>query len=196
MKIIPCSCIHSFRGLATSFRSAGLRAGLFSLFALCALAPKGVAATAEVRVDLSSGWTGNNGREFPGAVGDVTAAADGKQVAIAYDFSNGGQYVAASRQLEKVEALATVKLKVVGPGHMSVGLKDASGQDFLFHVGMTASDEQSYTLNLAKPSKSWGGAEDKVMHFPLRSIRILANKKPEMVKGALVIKEILLVRAP
>lgn len=161
-----------------------------------ALGASRLPAAADVRVDLANGWNGNTGREFPGAVGGVTSAPDGKQVAIAYDFTNGGQYIAASHALENVEALSTVKLKVVGPGHMSVGLKDASGQDFLFHVGMTASDEQTYTLNLAKPNKAWGGAEDKVMHFPLRSIRILANKKPEIPKGTLVIREILLVRAP
>lgn len=186
--------IQVFRGFATLQRSAGLRSGILALAMLGGVGASQMAAN--VRVDLASGWNANQGREFPGAVGDVAPAVDGKQLIISYDFTNGGQYIAASHPLDKVEGVTSIKLKAVGPAHMSIGVKDASGQDFLYHIGMTASDEQSYTLDLSKPNKTWGGAGDKVMHYPLRSIRLLANKKPEVLKGKLVIKEIVLVCAP
>src|SRR5436305_13894859 len=57
--------------------------------------------------DAAAGWTFDNGREFPGAVGGLTsdpAGHDGHAaLKLVGDFSKGGQYVQAGRKIDKVD---------------------------------------------------------------------------------------------
>lgn len=80
-------------------------------------------------------WSFSEGKEFPGASGKFERAKDaahGGQFGgrLSFDFSGGGNYVAAVATLDKVPELAAVKLWVYNPGdnHLTFRYLDQSGQ--------------------------------------------------------------------
>jgi hypothetical protein len=176
-------------------RSSGLRAGLFAVLTLGTLFSVRLEAADPIRLDMAGEWDANTGQEFPGAVGDVDT---GKQVKISYDFTKGGVYISATQPLDTVSvtSLSSIKVKAKGPGLLGVGITDATGQDFIYHFGQTGAEERPYTVYTSKPTDVYGGAGDKVIHYPLKSIRLLAFKSAEVPKGTLVISELQLVPAP
>lgn len=161
-------------GIAMQLTALAIGATLF-MAAAAAAAPM---LQAEVNVGLTSGWQFTNGSEYPpGANGKFDADATAKSLALTYDFSKGGQYVAVSHALDPVDSVSGVKITVSGPGGgLTVALTDATGQTLLYRLGAIDATTRTLELKLAQPSDSYGGANDRALHLPLKGIRLTMEK--------------------
>ena len=141
----------------------------------------------EINVGLTSGWQFTNGPEYsPGAAGNFGVDASAKSLTLTYNFSKGGQYVAVSRALGAIDRVSGVKINVSGPGGgLTVAVNDATGQTLLYRLGAIDATARTVELKLAQPSDSYGGANDRILHLPLKGIRLLTEKTPGFLSGTL-----------
>ncbi len=153
--------------------------------------------------DPKSGWTFDNGREFKGATGTLTADPDNKHdghasLKLAGDFTAGGMYVQAGKKLDKLD-FREISLWVKNPDSdtFTLRLGDASGQTHQIVLRTEPGDQwQQVTLPLEKFFKSrgqadavtnvakyesWGGAKDSNWHGPATGIYIITGK-PNVAK--------------
>lgn len=149
----------------------------FCLIALVLLGSAFTVRADDISVSLSDGWQFTNGPEYPGADGKFTYNDTAKALELSYDFSKGGQYVAVSRTLSSTESLSGVKIVVSGPGGgLTVALIDSGGQTLLYRLGTIDTAPRTIELKLASPSDAYGGADDKVVHYPLKGMRLTVEK--------------------
>ena len=78
------------------------------------------------------GWTFDNGKEFPGAVGklELVTEADQPTLRLHGDFSNGGAYVQAAKKLPEISVdMVDFEIKVpAGVSKVTTRLIDGTGQ--------------------------------------------------------------------
>ena len=160
----------------------------------------GAEVKAVVRLDeIAEGehdWRFSRGEEFPGAKGSLTVAKDQPAagqacLALAGDFTGGGAYVAAIKELGDLDAkdLAAVRMRVKSDGASSVGVQlvDGSGQTHQQKGVKIAPDGQWHDLEI-KPAQvaggeHWGGANDGQWHGPARQFVLsLSDKSDEKDK--------------
>ena len=99
--------------------------------------------------------------------------------------------MSADVTLDTPIAMTTLVLTAKGPGGgLTVALTDASGQSLLYRQGAVGGSDQVFTINLSSPSTSWGGANDKTVHQPVKYIRIIVEKNPATPKGTIEISKI------
>ena len=161
---------------------------------LCSCLPV-VARAAEHLIDDFEGpqapapWVFSNGPEFPGATGSLTTAAGhaGTGAHLAYDFSGGGAYVAASRTLDTAVPAAAISLWVRNaPGiHVTLRVVDDTGQTLQLSVArpLHAWDAGAWyrlVVPVGASSSHWGGADDGVLHGAVHSMAILAADPIEL----------------
>ena len=127
-------------------------------------------------------WAFSNGAEFPGARGSFGRARDAAHGGqwggrLRFDFSGGGNYVAAILRLDGAPDVAAVRLWVKKPrGHrLTFRYTDPTGQTL--QKGFMARDGKWTDAFIAVGgwTGSWGGANDGVVHGPPRQIAILAE---------------------
>ena len=158
-----------------------------------------VAATAGDEVllpvtDARGKWKFTNGPEFKGATGSIDIPkVDDQPLTIKYDFSAGGYYVAAIKNLDPKLNISTLSMKISGDSpYINMRLIDKTGQVFQYKLGKP---DKNGILQLdmlkTKASGSWGGAKDYKIHPPLSSIWILVdNQDPQKRVGAVDIHNI------
>lgn len=144
---------------------------------------------------LSWKWQFLNGGEFPGAQGSLQAAPAG--FLLAYDFTKGGKYVAAARNLALSGRVTAFSLKVEPAQDCLVffRLTDANSRTFEA-AGPPLKGKVATTLTLlpldAPWRAGWGGkAGCTVLTPPVKTIQLcIANDQGLPNRGTLAIREL------
>lgn len=149
------------------------------LLALCLSAPSSQPVLLDdFEADLT-GWWFKDGREFPGAKGSLerdAAVAHGGQASyrLTADFTGGGAYVGAWREVKDLLALDVTALRVWvkadGVKELGVRLTDTTGQCHQSKRTLKPGPEwQEIVLPFAElvGGEHWGGANDGQWHGPL-----------------------------
>lgn len=152
-----------------------------------------------------SGWGWVGGWEFPGAAGsyaiDTTGGHDSKAAGrIIADFTGGGAYVGAWRDLTKLPSrnFKEIRFWIKAPSLTGLGIRLADSTDQIHqkHIKVTPSpDWQEVVL---KPSQiaggeHWGGSNDGVWHGPFKGLGINIGKgvfSDNLKKGDLWIDDV------
>ncbi|OWK46532.1 hypothetical protein [Fimbriiglobus ruber] len=164
----------------------------------------GAEVTTVVRLDEvldgEHDWRFTRGEEFPGAKGSFTVvkdqpAAGQSCLKLAGDFTKGGAYVAAVKNLRELDVkdVAAVRMKVKSDNATRIGVQlvDGSGQTHQAPRPITA-DGQWHDLTI-KPTEiaggeHWGGANDGKWHGPLSQIALsVSDKSDEKTKQPTVL---------
>jgi hypothetical protein len=174
-----------------------MRSRLSSSAALFALIVAACSLTAPVRADdvtikFSPEWKFNPHSEYPGADGSVTVAPDGSSLKLSFDFSKGGSCVSSGVKLSDVAQLSGIEVKVTGPGHFGLTLVDATGQTFVYFIGIPGDSSPAFEIDPTHPNNSYGGAKDKTIHYPIKAIGVMVSKNPDALTGTEEVDEILL----
>jgi hypothetical protein len=144
-------------------------------------------------------WRFSNGAEYPGAVGSISGVTStaGKRLAINYDLSKGGAYVAATRALLAPVPAVALRFGAVVPADAKLGIRvrDATGQWLNYKVTrpVTARDEKDWfraVVELGPSSSYWGGANDGVAHSPINTIWFTVAAAGGTMKGSVGIDQI------
>lgn len=125
-------------------------------------------------------WAFSPGQEFPGAKGSFgrarEAARNGRWGGrLAFDFTGGGNYVAAILRLDDAPDVAAVRLLVRQPrgNRLTFRYTDQTGQTlqrgFLAREGEWA----EAFIPMAAWTGHWGGANDGVVHGPPKQVAFL-----------------------
>lgn len=129
-------------------------------------------------------WKFFGGTEFPpGGFGSFEVEeVEGKQTGVLqYDFSQGGVYVTGIRGLEVKKGPDELRFKVKSENPATVGIRlvDQTGQAHQNVFEYTEAGEwQVFRLDLnERAGITFGGANDKEIHFPLKEIRLFVQKK-------------------
>jgi hypothetical protein len=143
------------------------------------------AAAAEPRMlddfeQASGRWTFSNGPEFPGASGSFeraqAAARNGRfGGALAFDFTGGGNYVAAILRTTSAPDIAAVRLWVNKPAGHSLTFRytDQTGQTHQKTVFCLDDRWCDLIIPIEMFTSHWGGANDGKVNGPPRSIAFL-----------------------
>jgi len=135
----------------------------------------------------SEGWTFNNGAEFPGATGAITAEGKGGKskgcLRLDADFTGGGSYVAAHRKLpENGPDVREIRfwLKRTGVDNIGLRLIDNSGQCHQLRGGQSLKpgdgwQEVAIQIDEILGGEHWGGANDGSWHPPLAGISVMVG---------------------
>src|SRR3989338_1693119 len=127
-------------------------------------------------------WQFSNGAEFPGAQGRFERAREAAHAGkwggrLQFDFTNGGNYVAALLPLTGAPEIAAIRLWIRKPSGNRTLLRytDQTGQTF--QKGFRVLDDQwsDVLINLSGWTGHWGGAKDGIVHGPPKQIAILAE---------------------
>jgi hypothetical protein len=160
----------------------------FAVLACCAYG-------SDVVVDAcrsAASWRFTPGGEFPGAKGSVKKAKDG--VALAYDFSGGGAYVATGFLQTFPPEIESVRLTCRAPQPVRVQCRvvDATGRTFQavpvkLETGNTA---LSYPMS-GSWRDAWGGTKSPRPKMPLRAVWAMVCKTDDLPKqGELIVQEL------
>lgn len=136
--------------------------------------------------DARGKWKFTNGPEFKGATGSITVPkTDDQPLVIHYDFTAGGNYVAAIKYLDPKINLTTISMMVSGDTqNLTLRLIDKTDQVFQYKLGKPDKDGKlQLDLLNARASTSWGGAKDRKIHPPLSSVWVLAGKQADKLVG-------------
>ena len=173
-----------------------------------------------VLVSLAPGtesWSFVNGVEFGPSTGTYERLGDGSAqnpytLKLMGDFSKGGGYVSALGKfnsgvmtlLAKIDPAKVARLRFRARSKDTKGINfrlyDASGQDHLFRMGLTA-DSEWHTIeikNLEASSQHWGGANDGKIHWPIQTFAVLLERGNLVTPplGTLEITQVELVLGP
>lgn len=140
-------------------------------------------------------WEFSLGGEFPGASGEL-AWRDGGVLALAYDFSAGGAYVAAYRPLEPALPIAEIRFRARKAAGATLALRvtGADGQTFQKSVTTFASDWRDHVADMDGWGVSWGGSGDGILRQPVQQIGLVLDhvglREP---KGELLVSDVVAV---
>ena len=143
------------------------------------------------------GWSFGRGEEFPGAKGSLGAAADvpaqrRPALALAADFTGGGNYVQMGRRIDPVD-VDSLSLWVKAPkgaDGFTLRLIDGTGQCHQLPLKIAPSGEwqrivfpvlryfekagTSEAVDFVGRYEKWGGANDSKWHQPIKGFYIIA----------------------
>ena len=153
--------------------------------------------------DAVANWTFANGGEFPGATGALseTVGLSGKAAKLTYNFSCGGahwtpldgrqcgRYVAMNFSLPSAlefgssdtPTIAFDVRNLAATASPTLRVIDASGQTLQFKSTARSLENSAGTgwqrvqIPIGVSSSFWGGANDGVLHTPIRGVSILAG---------------------
>ena len=165
--------------------------------------------------DPRTGWTFNNGQEFPGATGslavDAVAKREGRaSLKLTGDFTKGGNYVEAGRKIDGVD-IRELSMWIRSPDleRFTVRINDASGQTHQIDIKtergpdwrrvvlplerfFAKRGDADAVTSIAK-YESWGGAKDGAWHGPATAIYILIGKTEEKKQVDLWLSDVSIV---
>lgn len=124
----------------------------------------------------AASWRFDNGGEFPGANGGLAAGPD-NSLALRFDFTKGGAYVAAYHDLSQPASLESVSFKARKPAGtvMTVRVVDSAGQTFQKSVSFANPEWQRLEYRVESGDAHFGGPNDGVLRQPIKTIGILAE---------------------
>jgi hypothetical protein len=148
-------------------------------------------------------WKLSLGSEFPGAKGETLteAFADGpvkKALKLSADFSAGGRYISVGRSLDQPLSVEEVSI-TVRSSLPAFGLRvsDGQGQTFQQNVELDPANNGWQTVvvkELGNPQRNdifhWGGANDGVWRYPMKSIGLMLNASGKADANSLYIARI------
>lgn len=161
------------------------------------------------------GWTFDNGREFPGAVGklEMTTEDDVPVLNLHGDFSKGGAYVQAATKLNDV-AIDAVSFDIKVPrgvSQVTTRLIDGTGQCHQLKIRLNDkggwqnyrlpivryfnSVEAGAPMDIVTQYEKWSGANDSKWHQPAKLFVILAGKDV-LHNGPISIRNVMLEPSP
>lgn len=157
-----------------------------------------------------SGWRFDNGQEFPGATGGMTAdnaveAQYRPAIRLDGDFTGGGNYVQVGRDLPvaDVESLSIWIKAPEGMEQLTLRLIDGTGQCHQFNLKTEPHGKwqrilfpvaqyfdkagTSASVEMVKRYEGWGGAKDGKWHNPAKSLYLLIGRQSfgASLKGSL-----------
>jgi len=137
-------------------------------------------------------WRFSEGAEFPGATGSVETTRNGT-LDLRYDFRGGGNYVAASCDLDPPLTIARVSLRMRKPAEAEIAVRvtDSAGQTFQKGVLYSHDEWQRLSFDLRNWSAHWGGPDDGALRPPVTSIAILVeNQHLKSSRGVVTIADV------
>ncbi|MEW4456329.1 hypothetical protein AB1L30_26940 [Bremerella sp. JC817] len=160
------------------------------------------------------GWTFDNGKEFPGAVGKLELQTEDAPTLVLHgDFSQGGMYVQAARRLAEIP-LESISFDIKVPSgvdnvtsrlidgtgqchQLNIRLNDKGGwQTYVFPVARYfASLEAGTPMDIVTRYEKWSGANDGRWHQPAKLFVILAGKEA-MSEGSIAIRNVRATEPP
>ncbi len=149
---------------------------------------------------LGHPWSFSAGSEFPGARGSFAVAVeDGQPVGkLAYDFTQGGLYVAGVSAVDIPGGAEELRFRVRSEAWQKIGVRlfDATGQCHQYEVPYAdEGDWQLLRVDLAsKATMTFGGAKDAKMHFPARKISLAVNHSDSSPTGTVLFADFMLVK--
>lgn len=151
----------------------------------------------------SNGWTYSNGREFPGAQGNMaivkaSGTPSGFAAYLEGAFGKGGGYVAFGRKLAKPLPFKRLSFKIKTQDYDSIKLRLIDGSGQIHQQTIDLKDYEDWQdINVEKASGKgyvfWGGAKDAKWHDPLKGITLMLSKnslKPGLKVGKAYFAEI------
>jgi hypothetical protein len=160
--------------------------------ALSATTPSSEMRLTSTSAESGSSWWFTEGREFPGASGGLRVDNDGV-LHVAFDFTKGGAYVGVHRHLDEPAALRALTLRVKKPATASLGVRitDNTGQTVQKHVAYDHDDWQTLRVEMGGWTGHWGGADDGVLHPPIRTVGVLIESRDlDVPVGELLIADV------
>ena len=126
---------------------------------------------------LPSSWSFSEGSEFPGAAGALDAAGP-DVLRLAYDFSGGGNYVAAYCAIDPPVPLDKVSFRMSSEHavQITVRVTDKTGQTFQKSIHFAYSGWRDLEFGMDDWALSWGGADDGELQQPIQRIGILVDR--------------------
>jgi hypothetical protein len=131
-------------------------------------------------------WSFSNGPEFPGARGSFERSAQAAHAGqyggrLAFDFQNGGNYVAAILQLQDAPEFSAIRLWLHAPeGHgLTVRYTDQTDQTLQKPFWAPGGRWVDVVVPLDQWTGHWGGANDGQIHGAPKSIALLVERGPE-----------------
>jgi len=142
-------------------------------------------------VQSSQHWTFSNGGEFPGAKGDMTVDTDGL-LHLRFDFTGGGAYVAAYRNLMPPDIVKKVSLRIKKPPQtqITVRITDSKDQTFQKSVIFERSRWQELEFHLRGWSAHFGGPNDGIVRQPIKQIGVIAESGARNDVGEILITDL------
>ena len=152
----------------------------------------------DLEVYSVSDWNFTNGPEFPGAAGTFSVGMDNNRTVgiLTYDFTGGGNYVAASKNVTVNAGWSEMRFEVNSDqpdNPVFVRLVDSTDQVHQFNISYTNTGQwQAVRVDLSAPSQNhYAGANDGIIHFPLKQIWLgLGNAKKNSIKGKALFSDI------
>lgn len=139
-----------------------------------------------------AGWRFTNGPEFPGAKGSLRADKSGV-LRVRYDFRGGGAYVGAWLDLDPPRDLNMIRFRVRKPAEAELTFRivDSSGQGLQERMFYDHTDWQAIEVDMLNWDYHFGGANDGLLHPPVRGIGILVERKGlESLTGEVLIADV------
>ncbi|MCA9260096.1 MAG: hypothetical protein KDA61_12880, partial [Planctomycetales bacterium] len=161
------------------------------------------------------GWSFDNGREFPGAAGNLQLVTQEGAATLKLhgNFEKGGNYVQAARTALDlpIDALDFEVKLPAGVGKVTLRLIDGSGQCHQLNLRLEnkggwqkysfpvaeyfASVAAGAPLDIVTGYQKWGGSDDGRWSQPLRDVVFLTGRDA-MLDGSLLVRRITVTRQP
>ena len=145
------------------------------------------------------GWTFDNGREFPGATGELALEAQGGRsggaaIVLKGNFTQGGNYVQASCVLGTPVPLGSLSLWVKAPDQTALGVRlvDSAGTCHQLKLKLRSTPDwqpvrfpaadylatmaESRAADMVIKYEHWGKEKDQTWHGALASMHVLLTK--------------------
>jgi hypothetical protein len=140
--------------------------------------------------DLDGKWSTHNGAEFKPAEVKLTLGTNGEPLRLDFTFEEGCMYVSAGKTLaDPIDIKKLIwKARAVGCGQ-GLRIVDSTDQCHQFRVGDPSEAWQEFETALETSPESWGGANDRVVHQPIKAVIFNTGRKVDG-PGYLEIKDI------
>lgn len=177
------------------FHNPAARLGVVALLWCSVTANASAESLSFDTLDSVNAWRFDLGAEFPGAKGSLTFdAAKGHtsagSLALNFDFTGGGNYVAASTDLPKEPAVAAVRLWLNKPDAnlMFVRAVDAKGETFQKDLQFDYRGWQAVVIDFENWVFSWGG--DNVFDAPATQFHLVIEGQGGVKVGTLLVDDV------
>jgi GH35 family endo-1,4-beta-xylanase len=145
-------------------------------------------------------WQFSNGAEFPGAKGSFERSKDAAHTGVfggklTFDFTGGGNYVAAVLKLKDAPDIKGVRLWLKNPSGSRITFRytDSTGQTLQKTTTLAPYGEWTeIEFECWEWSGQWGGANDGIVHGPPSQIAFLVENS-DSKQGELMIDDVRLV---